>query len=220
MNPFCISVTHCDLEKTAETVSKHSIESAIRTVKNESKARRRIAASILHARIKRDQAYQRAEQILEEANQKAEQLENTWKEDAQRQAINESLTWYVEQADLERSLIDNMKDRIRQQVRNVIEKWSTEQDISQFMIKRLSDQIALQSCQQSLILFVSHEHYSAMQQTFGEYLTVKIKTELNHSQAQLVSEHLIVRLDLEQHLQTLLDSFSHSNSLQSTVCGE
>ncbi|NRF25946.1 type III secretion protein [Vibrio coralliilyticus] len=216
MKPFAISVTHCDLDKSGDTVSKQQIESAIRRTHCETNARQRIAAIIRQARQKRDEAHHQAERILQAAHQNAEQLESTWREQAQQQAIKESVSWLVEQGELERSLIENLKGRIRQQVRNVIEQWSTEQDISQFLVKRIGDQIATQTTKQSLTLFVPQEHYSTMEQEFGEHLNVQIKTELNRAQAELSSNSLVVRIDLDQQLRTLLDSFSHP-SQQSTA---
>jgi hypothetical protein len=55
-----------------------------------------------------------------------------------------------------------------------------------------------------------------MEQEFGEHLNVQIKTELNRAQAELSSNSLVVRIDLDQQLRTLLDSFSHP-SQQSTA---
>ena len=87
MKPFVISATHCDLDKSGDTVSKQQIESAIRRTHCETNARQRIAAIIRQARLKRDEAHHQAERILQAAHQNAEKLESTWREQAQEQAI-------------------------------------------------------------------------------------------------------------------------------------
>ncbi|MBU2898910.1 type III secretion protein [Vibrio hepatarius] len=220
MTPFAISATDCDLEKNGEVVPKQRIQSAIRSARNEAKARSRVAGIIRRARIARDKAYKQSEQIIEDAHKKAHQFEETWKQDAQRAVVQESISWLVEKAHIEQNLVDSLKERIRQQIRSVIEKWSGEQDISQFMVKRLSDQIALQSSQEILTLFVSKEHYAVVAQAFDDQLKVQVKPELEGAQAELVSEFLIVRLDLDFQLQTLLDSFSRQSRIISTVNGE
>lgn len=77
-------------------------------------------------------------------------------------AVSESVSWLVDQGELERSLIENLTGRIRQQVRKVLEQWSTEQDICQFLVKRISDQIAYQVDKENLTLFVPQAHYSRL----------------------------------------------------------
>lgn len=220
MKPFSISATYCELQKTEETVSKQSIESSLRSKGCESRARSRIAAIVRRARVKRDNAYHQADKVIQEAHNKALELEATWKEEAQRQAVREAITWLVQQTDIERNLIDNMKDRIRHQMRSVIEKWSNKQDVSHFMIKQLSDHVAHQSGQSNLILFVPEEHYLAMEKAFSGQLKVEIKPELHGAQAELSSEYLVVRFDLDLQLQLLLDSFSKNNMFKTRASGE
>lgn len=220
MNPFFISATYCELVKTGETVSKQKIESSIRSMSRESKARSRIAEIVRRVRAREDNACQQADKIIQEAHNKAKQLETEWKEEVQQQAISEAITWLVHQTDIERNLIDNLKGKIRHQMRRVIEKWANKQDISQLMIQQLSDQVAHQSGQSNLILFVPEEHYVVMEKVFGEKLKVKIKHELHAAQAELSSEYLLIRLDLDLQLQLLLDSFSQNNVLNTRVSEE
>ncbi|KJY94129.1 type III secretion protein [Vibrio neptunius] len=217
MKPFTISVTHCELDKCGNTVSKQQVDNAIRRNHCELKARQRIAAIVRHARSKRDEARQQAEHILQTAREKSEQLETAWREQAQKKAVSESVSWLVDQGELERSLIENLTGRIRQQVRKVLEQWSTEQDICQFLVKRISDQIAYQVDKENLTLFVPQAHYSRLKKEFGEQLNVQIKAELNQAQAELTSDCLVIRIDLDQQLQILLDSFSKASDQQSTA---
>lgn len=217
MKPFTISVTHCELDKCGNTVSKQQVDNAIRRKDCELKARQRIAAIVRHARSKRDEARQQAEHILQTAREKSEQLESAWREQAQQKAVSESVRWLVDQGELERSLIENLTGRIRQQVRKVLEQWSTEQDICQFLVKRISDQIAYQVDKENLTLFVPQAHYSRLKKEFGEQLNVQIKAELNQAQAELTSDCLVIRINLDQQLQILLDSFSKASNQQSTA---
>ncbi|MCG7490136.1 type III secretion protein [Vibrio sp. Of14-4] len=220
MKPFFISATCCELTKVGETVSRQAINSAIHSSQSESKARARIAAIVRRARLKRDQAHDQAEKIIQDAYKEAQRLQEAWKEEAQQRATSDAVTWLLDKEKVERSLIDNLKERIRQQMRIVIEKWSSTQDISQFMIKRLSDQVALMSNQHDLTLFVPQERYSVMEDVFGEQLNVKVKSELHGAQAELSSEYLVIRLDLDLQLQLLLDSFSENKALQQIASGD
>ncbi|MDN3610022.1 type III secretion protein [Vibrio ostreicida] len=215
MNPFSISITHCELQKSSDVVPNTVIDSMLRAKKSESKARQRIAATIRKARVQRDQAHHSAAEIIQKAQLHAKQLEDEWREQAQKQAVAETLTWMVNEANLERSLIESLKGRISQQVRRVIEQWATDQDMSQFLVKRLSDQIAYQSGKGALKLHVSRAHFQTMKDSFGDNMEVELKEELASSQAELSSNSVVIRLDLEQHLQSLLDSFSCKHDQQS-----
>ncbi|WP_114785706.1 type III secretion protein [Vibrio tetraodonis] len=220
MSPFFISAICCELKKVGDTASRQAIESAVRSSNIESKARTRIATILRRARLKRDNAHKHAEKIIQEAHNEARQLQEEWKKEARQQAASDAVTWLLDKENIERNLIDSLKERIRQQMRTVIEKWSSKQDISQFMIKRLTDQVAQQSSQHDLTLFVPQELYPVMEDAFGERLQVKIKSELHDAQAELSSESLVIRLDLDLQLQLLLDSFSENRALKQIASGD
>ena len=128
---------------------------------------------------------------------------------AEQQAIEDSVTWLVQQSDIESQLIDGAREQIRQQVRAVVEQWAVEQDVSQFLIKRLTDQVCQQTKKQSLNVKVSRERFAEVEAVLGDQVTVKIDPNLNDTQAELESKSLIVRIDLQQQLEVLLNSFSH-----------
>ena len=59
-----------------------------------------------------------------------------------------------------------------------------------------------------------------MEDAFGERLQVKVKSELHDAQAELSSESLVIRLDLDLQLQLLLDSFSENRALKQIASGD
>ena len=209
MSPFSISVFHCELERTGNTVSKRQIDSEIRTNRRESRLRERVAKILRQARAGREHAHQQADEIIRSAQEKAQSLESSWRAKAEQQAIEDSVTWLVKESDIESQLIDGAREQIRQQVRAVVEQWAVEQDVSQFLIKRLTDQVCQQTKKQSLNVKVSRERFAEVEAVLGDQVTVKIDPNLNDTQAELESKSLIVRIDLQQQLDVLLNSFSH-----------
>jgi F0F1-type ATP synthase membrane subunit b/b' len=209
MSPFSISVFHCELERKGNTISKQQIESANRANQRESRLRERVARILRHARAEREKAHQQADEIIQSAQEKAQDLESTWKAQAEQQAVEDSLTWLVKQSDIESQLIDGAREKIRQQVRGVVEQWAVEQDVSQFLIKRLTDQVCQQAKQQNLSVKVSREKFAEIEASLGDRVTVKVDPNLQDTQAELESKSLVVRIDLKQQLDLLLNSFSH-----------
>ncbi len=66
-----------------------------------------------------------------------------------------------------------------------------------------------QTKKQSLNVKVSRERFAEVEAVLGDQVTVKIDPNLNDTQAELESKSLIVRIDLQQQLDVLLNSFSH-----------
>ncbi|QDO84235.1 type III secretion protein [Shewanella psychropiezotolerans] len=216
MNPFLIKVQTCGLSrKGSNWVSDAELVRAASVTTLEQDARRRIAQIIKKARKQRDDAQERAKEILEQASEQAEMLRAQWQKEAKEQAIAEAIDWHFDEAQLTQAVMDKLKASIAGQIKSVLKAWTLEQEPSPFLIKRLSDQVSERVGLEAVSLLVAADDYEAMAQAFEGRMNVEVSPDLLSGQAELSSTSLTARVDLAEHLDLLLETFVAESRIKS-----
>ena len=208
MNPFSIEVRACEIRREGNhLISATALHRASELADMEHLVRTRIAKALKKARRQRDAAQTRSEQILQQAQQDAQALSAQWQQQAKTIAIDEAISWHYNEAQLIQALTDKLHANIAEQIKKVLTTWMQEQELSAFLIKRLTDQVCERVGQGALTLQVSNDDFASVAKAFDGLMTVQVSAELVPGQAELSSSSMTAKIDLNAHLQQLLAAF-------------
>lgn len=208
MNPFQLKMKNCNVQREgSQWVSAEELDRAAFVTTLEQGARQRIAKVIKKARKQRDAAQQRANEITVKAHQEAASLMEQWQQEAYDKAIERAVKWHLDEAQLTRAVVDTLEANIAEKIKTVLTAWTLEQELSSFLIKRLTAQVCDRVGHEAVTLKVSAQDYQAIEKAFDGQLNVEVSSVLSSGQAELSSTCLTAKLDLAEHLQLLLDTF-------------
>lgn len=212
MSPFAVKVHQCAIERTQDIVPIDEVDRAIQTNQrsqaSESKARHRIAKVLQAARVHKKNAYAKADQLLEDCYQQIASIEENWRLEIEQRVISQTLNWLIDKDQIEKQLVVHTQEHIRQQIRQVITAWANEQTASERLIEQIYQHIENDGQMSDAILYVNPAHFEQMNSTFGRKLTVESRADLLHWQAEISSRYVILRFDLKDHLERILNTFS------------
>ncbi|QBY41902.1 hypothetical protein QE197_01405 [Arsenophonus nasoniae] len=206
MNGFLVLVKECELLKQTLEITPDEIQQGLAECRREQKAKQRIKQYAAKVRQECDVLLQEAQQIVAKAEITVKQQEKAWRTQLRQEIVAESITWLVEQAELEKHLVIVLQERIGQQVKLVLKAWCQKQNISENLVNQLTEQIGEATTKQSLVLSVSPEQADALCKIFAEQIQIRIRADFAPWQAELSSSCMILRFDLYEHLERLLET--------------
>ncbi|MHC8397983.1 hypothetical protein ACYZTX_00355 [Pseudomonas sp. MDT1-17] len=175
------------------------------------------ASALAQAHEACEALYQQAQMALEHAQEEAEQIRQqayqqgmleaaqAWAE--QHQAlIDQTLEWHVSQARLETTLAQHLDKRIRALVAVVLEEFVGEQLAADLMVRRIQQRLGRFLNEGAITLRVSDTWQTRAREHFGAYPHVRVVScaSLTPAQAQVQTPLFTLRIDLDQHLDSLL----------------
>nr|CBA72309.1 type III secretion apparatus protein HrpE, YscL [Arsenophonus nasoniae] len=199
-------VKECELLKQTLEITPDEIQQGLAECRREQKAKQRIKQYAAKVRQECDVLLQEAQQIVAKAEITVKQQEKAWRTQLRQEIVAESITWLVEQAELEKHLVIVLQERIGQQVKLVLKAWCQKQNISENLVNQLTEQIGEATTKQSLVLSVSPEQADALCKIFAEQIQIRIRADFAPWQAELSSSCMILRFDLYEHLERLLET--------------
>ncbi|WGL95002.1 hypothetical protein [Arsenophonus nasoniae] len=206
MNGFLVLVKECELLKQTLEITPDEIQQGLAECRREQKAKQRIKQYAAKVRQECDVLLQEAQQIVAKAEITVKQQEKAWRTQLRQEIVAESITWLVEQAELEKHLVIVLQERIGQQVKLVLKAWCQKQNISENLVNQLTEQIGEATTKQSLVLSVSPEQADALCKIFAEQVQIRIRADFAPWQAELSSSCMTLRFDLYEHLERLLET--------------
>ncbi|HGJ5856338.1 hypothetical protein [Arsenophonus nasoniae] len=206
MNGFLVLVKECELLKQTLEITPDEIQQGLAECRREQKAKQRIKQYAAKVRQECDVLLQEAQQIVAKAEITVKQQEKAWRTQLRQEIVAESITWLVEQAELEKHLVIVLQERIGQQVKLVLKAWCQKQNISENLVNQLTEQIGEATTKQSLVLSVSPEQADALCKIFAEQIQIRIRADFAPWQAELSSSCMTLRFDLYEHLERLLET--------------
>lgn len=206
MNGFLVLVKECELLKQTLEITPDEIQQGLAECRREQKAKQRIKQYAAKVRQECDVLLQEAQQIVAKAEITVKQQEKAWRTQLRQEIVAESITWLVEQAELEKHLVIVLQERIGQQVKLVLKAWCQKQNISENLVNQLTEQIGEATTKQSLVLSVSPEQADALCKIFAEQIEIRIRADFAPWQAELSSSCMTLRFDLYEHLERLLET--------------
>ena len=206
MNGFLVLVKECELLKQTLEITPDEIQQGLAECRREQKAKQRIKQYAAKVRQECDVLLQEAQQIVAKAEITVKQQEKAWRTQLRQEIVAESITWLVEQAELEKHLVIVLQERIGQQVKLILKAWCQKQNISENLVNQLTEQIGEATTKQSLVLSVSPEQADALCKIFAEQIQIRIRADFAPWQAELSSSCMTLRFDLYEHLERLLET--------------
>lgn len=208
MNPFVVEVKACTVQGDGtEWVSEAELTQAISLTSLEQAVRNRSADIIRKARKQRDMSRVHAKHVLLQAQEEAEAMKGKWQKEAKEEAMSQVLEWHFDEVQWTHAVMDNLHASISEKIKHVLTAWTLDQELSPFMIKRLSDQVCERVGMNTVSLMVSTDDYEAMAGAFAGRMNVEASPNLLSGQAELSSATLTARVDLAEELECLLETF-------------
>lgn len=201
MNPFNIPVRRFQIAThEKQIVRREDVEKMEQAQDILEQARSKADAIVLQAQIEIGEMHQRA---ADEAKQNAALLA----EQAKQHAISKTVDWIVDEVSIEQVIAKQMSERIRSLVTVAIREYSAIQDVSEILVRRLTKPIDEQLAKGCVTLKVHPNILPSVSSTLdkSDGLTIVADDRLGDRQARLETSLVRVDIDLDQHLQMILD---------------
>ncbi|CAH0535967.1 HrpE/YscL family type III secretion apparatus protein [Vibrio marisflavi] len=208
MNPFNIPVRQFQVPThEKQLVRREDLEKMERAQDILEQARSRANALVEQAQQELEQARCEISEMHQRAAQEAKQSATLLAEQAKEQAISKTVDWIVDEVSIEQVIAKQMSERIRSLVTVAIREYSATQDVSEILVRRLTKPIDEQLAKGNVTLKVHPNAMHSIRGTLGENdgLTVVADDGLSDKQARLETALVRVDIDLDQHLQLILD---------------
>ncbi|WP_133407974.1 type III secretion protein [Parashewanella tropica] len=208
MSAFMINVEPCEvLRSESRLVTAESLQQSVELQDMERQVKERIQDALQQAHQQREQARAESEQLLKQAELQAQENLEQWQQQAQESVIAEVVQWVKDEAEFTEQLLHDLQPKIAEQIQRVITQWAGEQENTTLIAQRLTQEVVEKVGEGVLTLSVSAEDEPKLSELLSDTFTIKVDPHLGAGCAELHSKALTARIDLEQHLSTLLEVF-------------
>ncbi|MCL9783822.1 hypothetical protein M9194_20560 [Vibrio sp. S4M6] len=217
MNPFKFPVSRLqECSYPGDIIPKTELEHLNHAQSVLDEARKQAQNIIAEAESELHQAKADIQQMRADARFKAEQEAVSIAQKETDQAIARTIEWIADEISLEQRVAANMGERIRTLVAQAVTEYCAQQDVSEILVRRLSRPIEEQLLKGNVQLKVNSQMLSAIELKLpkGNGLEIVADDSLSKNQACLETALLRMDLDLDLHLQSILDNLIGESKAQ------
>ncbi|RLV59780.1 type III secretion protein [Parashewanella curva] len=208
MSAFMINVESCEVLRGEERlVTAELLQQSVELQDMEKQVKRRIQVALQQAHEQREQARAESEQLLQQAEIQAQENLQLWQQQAQESVMSEMVQWVKDETEFTEQLLQELQPKIAEQIQRVITQWAGEQESSTLIAQRLTEEVVEKVGEGVLTLSVAADDESKLTELLNDKFTIKVDPHLASGCAELHSKALTARIDVEQHLATLLEIF-------------
>lgn len=163
-------------------------------------------------------AQNEAELIRQQARLEGQKEGEQWIEKARTQAINETVTWLVEEDDLELTIANRLEEHIRSLASQALLEFAGKQDPAELLVRRLARKVPETIREgQALQIKVHAWDLATVQAAFHDQTRIQVSADdkLTPGQAILENDLVTVRIDLDAHLNVLIQRLKAPPRFQS-----
>ncbi|MCL9783731.1 hypothetical protein M9194_20100 [Vibrio sp. S4M6] len=208
MNPFSIPIYHLNVYSYEQgVIPREVIEQAEQAHDIVENAKHQAEQIQLQAQRDLDRAQLEIEDMHRQAIAEAEQTAAFVVQQAKDVAISQSIDWIADEVSLEKVIALQMGEKIRALIAQAVREYAALEDVSEILLRRLSKPVEEQLKKGSVDLMVHPEVLPKLSQKVakGDGLNLIADASLTVKQARLETPLVRVELDLERHLQHIID---------------
>ena len=208
MNPFFVTIQPCEIARgDSDIISADEFVKSVELQTMESQVRERIQSALKDAHMQREQLRQQAEQYLVDAQNEAQQLMVQWEQEAKSQAINGAVAWIQDELQFRHDLLEELRAGVAKQIQSVVVNWAGEFEKADLIVAKLTEEVLEKLGEGAITLLVAEDDYESLTTKLGEEFKIKVEPSFEAGVAELQSAALSARIDLNQHLELLLEAF-------------
>lgn len=208
MNPFFVAIQPCEITRgDSDVISAAEFMQSVELQTMESQVKERIQVALKEAHMQREQARQQAEQYIIDAQNEAKQLMVQWEQQAKSQAIHDAVAWVQDELRFRQELLEELSTGIAKHIRSVIVNWADELDKTDLIVSELTEEVIEKLGEGAITLLVAEPDFESLSTKLGSEFKIKVDTSLSSGAAELQSSGISARIDLNQHLELLLEAF-------------
>lgn len=208
MNPFNVHWSSLDLSPPVQTrISVQTIKKWQGEDQLLRQVRGKAARCLLRARQMRLATRQSGRQYFQLMRKRSQAQRDIYYQEAQDQAVQEGLRWLIDTQQIEQEIASHLEQKAQEWAIAALKTLIGEIDNQQLLLEHLRVPVAQAQEQGALTLHANPEQMAAVEQAFGAIpqLTVVADPSLKPTQAVLESHLLLVKIDLERHLNLLIE---------------
>ncbi len=208
MNPFFVDIQPCEIARgDSDIISADEFVKSVELQTMESRVRERIQTALREAHMQREQSRQQAEQYIVDAQNEARNLMTQWEQEAKSQAVSEAVEWIQDELRFRHELHEELSAGIAGQIHSVIVNWAGEFDKTDLIVSKLTEEVVEKLGEGAITLLVAETDYESLSTKLGKEFKIKVEPGFDSGIAELKSSALSARIDLNQHLELLLEAF-------------